>query len=233
MDILKRHFDIKDSNGNVIHVELNIGSILPITTINSFIFDNHQVTKKTINNTAPNNTIEDPDMNNRFTFLIEANSFYSGINICIYYDAKYKDYIYMPNPDYYIPANRKNQFLVINGYRVGTAEFTESLRSQLTFSKNNIKPLDLDKPSTINTYNYHVLNLHGIESRHTFRSRFDEGADIYYKETNLVIFAEIPTSKLGNKELPLFDFYITDIQKFQMSYIGYSKPNNVYIPILL
>ena len=234
-----RLFFIDDGNGNTIQVNVELNSVLPIMDIGKFVIDNHTVDNFNVTNTEPSNKPKDPEYENenngddRFLFVIIGKSFYSDIMVSVYYDRKYNDFIYFNHPDYFNCENRNNQILTLNGYRVGMDTVTDTTRSLLTFSKRNLTKLQLPEPSKIRNYEIYVLNLHGIETRHVFRNRFAIGNNQYYKQDNFITFARLKVKDLGDEALPVNDFYITDIQKFQTSYVGYRKPTYVYIPILL
>jgi hypothetical protein len=240
-DINRRVFRISnggnqdDSN---ITFRLNLLSSIPIMNLTDTLVSNTELVKSTISVSEPNNKPYDPNMDGRFKFIAKYKSIQRDIEIVIYYDKKYKDFIEFPNPDLIDTNTVVNKVFDINTYRIGAhnpvSKYSEGYElSIVDIDKLNIPEPDASAPPT--TVTLHLLNIPGPNNSFKQRIRTNLSSDaVLYKDVNAIGFLEIKNGDLYKNKtaLPVYTFINDSLIKYRPIYNNIKAPDSFYIPVM-
>jgi len=233
-NIDRRSFKLYDGNEKKNSdpvVNLVFTSSVPMITLPDKLISEVEIDSLEVSNNEPNNKPYDPDMDNRFTFLVKGKSVFRDTPFAIYHDAKYNDYIMMPNPDSYDLSIIPNAYLELTGYRVGYN--TSNIDDGFSYVFKDFPVVNLPKGNAPVNYRVRMLNLHGLRNGYDGRVREDIGGVSIYKRVNNLAFIELDRGNVfGNDAtLPLYTILPKTTVNFNLKYVSLKQPDKIYLII--
>jgi len=204
-----------------------------ISTMTDYTISNHTVATSTINVVEPTNKLKDENGNDRYTFLFNGYSSYSGIEYCVYYDTQTNEAFIINNVDYIDVVNGNMGNVNLYGYKLGTDYHGNNGDGlNMTIGLNDVKlPTPTNSLAKVDVIQ---LNLHGITTRFTFMdSKTLDTNQSGYIGINLNTFIKVDKNKLFGSDalIPLVGIHPSTMIKFNTSYLGKKNTDYIYIPI--
>lgn len=205
----------------------------PFVAIESQHITNITLKEESATVVAPNNVIYDPDLENRFVFILSHISTITSIGFSIYYDTKYNDILITPNMDTFNPGYYPNNKINVFGYRLGTTYSTQQFGAAISQTPTDKKFYLPSLTGSLLTFTVHKLNGYGIPNLMVTNIKENDTDIDVYKHVNIVTFIGISLQTLFETEkVPMTQLACPDINKNELIPIGKQTVSIAYIPIL-
>jgi len=228
-------------NNRRVNIHLNNG--IPLVAIDDDIISSRKVKEIDYTgglvgvSTTLNNVLVDKTDANRFIYVTQITSPITQDVSIIYYDAKYKDIIVIPETKYLgtgdVDDINANQVFDLKGYVVsGNMEFSDDI---YTGSINPDVKMNLPATNSDISSKTMIANIYGISSTMGHRTIFREvtsGLSIGGERmmpTGIVDLGSITDLFTTEEYIPTYTMYQGSYNMFKVKYLGNKKPSKVYL----